>query len=94
MRCSRKSISNFTKEEKKMSTSEDRSKRGKRLMLYGMFALIVVTFVSVLLTVWMFSRAIPGGFGIAFQTALIVTVIGIVASVIVWFIYTKAILKE
>jgi uncharacterized membrane-anchored protein len=77
-----------------MSATDERAERGKRLVLYGMFSLIVVTFVSVLLTVWLFSRAIPGGFGVALQTALIVTVIGAIASAIVWFVYTKAILKE
>jgi uncharacterized membrane-anchored protein len=77
-----------------MSVPKDRAQQGKRLMLYGMFSLVIVTFVAVLLTVWLFSRAIPGGFGIALQTALIVTVIGAVASAVVWFIYTKAILKE
>jgi uncharacterized membrane-anchored protein len=77
-----------------MSATDERAERGKRLVLYGMFSLIVVTFVSVLLTVWLFSRAIPGGFGVALQTALIVTVIGAIASAIVWFVYTKAILKD
>jgi uncharacterized membrane-anchored protein len=79
---------------KKMSVSDERAQRGKKLLVYGMFSLIVVTFVSVLLTVWMFSRVIPGGLAVALQTALIVTVIAAVASVIVWFVYTKAVLKE
>ncbi len=74
--------------------SNDNAERGKRLLLYGMFSLVIVTFVAVLLTVWLFARAVPGGFGMALQTALIVTVIGIVASVIVWFVYTRVILKE
>jgi hypothetical protein len=73
---------------------QERAARGKRLLIYGMFALVIVTFVAVLLTVWMFSRYIPGGFGMALQSAVIVTVIAAVACVIVWFIYTKAILKE
>jgi uncharacterized membrane-anchored protein len=75
-------------------SAEERSARGKRLLIYGMFALVIVTFVAVLLTVWMFSRYIPGGFGMALQSALIVTVIAAIACAIVWFIYTKAILKE
>jgi hypothetical protein len=79
---------------KKMSELGERAQRGKRLLIYGMFSLAVVTFVSVLLTVWMFSQVIPGGMAVALKTASIVTAISIVASVIVWFIYTKAILKE
>ena len=76
-----------------MSVTDERTQRGKRLLVYGMFSLIVVTFVSVLLTVWMFSRYIPGGLAVALQTALIVSAIGAVACVIVWFVYTKAVLK-
>jgi uncharacterized membrane protein len=78
--------------EKKVSP-EERATRGKRLLIYGMFSLVVVTFVAVFLTVYMFSRYIPGGAGMALQTALIVSGIALVASVIVWFIYTKLILK-
>jgi uncharacterized membrane-anchored protein len=82
------------KEDEKMAASDERTQRGKKLLVYGMFSLVAVTFVSVLLTVWMFSRYIPGGLATAFQTALIVSVIGAVACVIVWFVYTKAVLKE
>lgn len=73
---------------------EERAKRGKRLLLYGMFSLVLVTVVAVFLTVWIVSRAIPGGVGMAIQTAVIVGIIAIIACVIVWFVYTKAILKE
>jgi uncharacterized membrane-anchored protein len=79
--------------EKELSPQE-RAQRGKRLLFYGMFALVLVTFVAVLLAVWLVSRALPGGFGMALQTAVIVTVIAAVACAIVWFVYTKAILKQ
>jgi hypothetical protein len=79
--------------EKKPSP-EEHAKRGKRLLLYGMFSLVLVTFVAVFLTVYLVSRYIPGGAGMAFQTALIVSAIALVASVIVWFIYTKLVLKQ
>jgi predicted Co/Zn/Cd cation transporter (cation efflux family) len=79
--------------EKQLSPQE-RAQRGKRLLLYGMFALVVVTFLSVFLTVYLLTGALTGGAGVAFQSSLIVTVIAVVACVIVWFVYTKAILKE
>ena len=79
--------------EKQLSPQE-RAQRGKRLLLYGMFALVVVTFLSVFLTVYLLTGALTGGAGVALQSSLIVTVIAIVACVIVWFVYTKVILKE
>jgi uncharacterized membrane-anchored protein len=77
-----------------MSASDERAQRGKRLLVYGMFSLVVVTFVAVLLTVWMFSRYIPGGLAVALQTALIVAAVGAVACVIVWLAYTRVVLKD
>ena len=80
--------------EKKELAPEERAKRGKRLLIYGMFALVVVTFVSVFLTLWLITAGgaiIPG---LALKTALIVTAIALVACVIMWFIYTKLILKQ
>jgi uncharacterized membrane protein YdbT with pleckstrin-like domain len=79
--------------EKQLSPQE-RAQRGKRLLLYGMFALVIVTFLSVFLTVYLLTGALTGGAGVAFQSSLVVTAIAIVACVIVWFVYTKAILKE
>jgi len=79
--------------EKQLSPQE-RAQRGKRLLLYGMFALVIVTFLSVFLTVYLLTGALTGGAGVALQSSLVVTAIAIVACVIVWFVYTKAILKE
>ena len=72
---------------------EERAARGKRLLIYGIFSLLVVTFVSVFLSMYLITAPLAG-IGPALTTALIVTGIGLVASVIVWFVYTKAILKE
>lgn len=72
----------------------ERAKRGKRLLLYGMFALVVVTFLAVFLTLYLVTGPATGGPGLALQTAVIVTVIAVVACVIVWFLYTRAVLKE
>ena len=77
-----------------MSASDERAQRGKRLLIYGMFSLVVVTFVAVLLTVWMFSRYIPGGLAVALQTALIVSVIAAAGCVILWFVYTRVVLSR
>ncbi len=71
---------------------EERAERGKRLLIYGMFSLLVVTFVAVFLSMYLITAPLAG-IGPALTTALIVTGIGLVASVIVWFIYTKVILK-
>ena len=79
--------------EKTVSPAE-RAERGKRLLLYGMFALVIVTFLAVFLTVFLLTGPLTGGPGVALQSALIVTVIALAACVAVWFIYTKAVLKE
>jgi hypothetical protein len=72
---------------------EERTARGKRLLIYGMFALVVVTVVAVFLTTWL----IMAPLGLTSQAITITLVMGavsIIACVIVWFIYTKLILKE
>jgi hypothetical protein len=72
---------------------EERAARGKRLLIYGMFALVLVTIVTLFLILY-FWLAPVGLTNIAIQTTLIVGVVAIVACVIVWFIYTKLVLKE
>lgn len=72
---------------------EERAARGKRLLIYGMFSLVVVTVVSLFLVLWLWLAPL-GLTGIAVQTTLIVGAIAIVACIVVWFIYTKLILKE
>jgi hypothetical protein len=72
---------------------EEQATRGKRLLLYGMFSLVLVTVVALFLATWLILA--PLGFPeVAVQITLIVGAIAIVACVIVWFIYTKLILKE
>lgn len=78
---------------KNLSPAE-RAQRGKKLLLFGMFALVVVTFLAVFLAVYLISGPVTGGPGLALQTAVIVTIIALVACVIVWFLYTRAVLKE
>jgi hypothetical protein len=72
---------------------EERAARGKRLLIYGMFSLVVVTVVSLFLVLWLWLAPV-GLTSIAINTTLIIGAITIVACVIVWFIYTKLILKE
>jgi hypothetical protein len=72
---------------------EEQATRGKRLLIYGMFALVIVTVVAVFLTTWLLLAPV-GETAIAIQTTLIVAAVAIVACVIVWFVYTKLILKE
>ena len=78
--------------EKNLST-EERAVRGKRLLLYGMFSLIIVTLVALFLTTW-FLLAPFDQTGAAIRITLIVGAVTIVACVIVWFVYTRLILKE
>ncbi|MGD9048722.1 MAG: hypothetical protein PVF77_11775 [Anaerolineae bacterium] len=72
---------------------EERATHGKRLLLYGMFSLVVVTVVSLFLVLWLWLAPL-GLTSIAIQTTLIIGAITIIACVIVWFAYTKLILKE
>jgi hypothetical protein len=78
---------------KQKLSPEERATRGKRLLIYGMFSLVVVTFVAVFLTVYLFTGPLTGSPAIGLYAALIITAIVLVACVIVWFIYTKLILK-
>lgn len=78
--------------EKKVSPQEQAA-RGKRLLIYGMFSLVLVTVVAVFLTTWLILAPL-GQTGAAIQISLIIGAVAIVACVIVWFIYTKLILKE
>jgi hypothetical protein len=76
-------------------SNDDKVQRGKKLLLYGMFALVLVTIVATFVTVWVVSA--PAGSGLqssAFTVTAIVGAIVIVACVIVWFVYNKLILKE
>ena len=72
---------------------EEQATRGKRLLLYGMFSLVVVTMVAMFLVLYLYLGPL-GAVDVAVYATLIVGAIAIVACVIVWFIYTKLILKE
>jgi hypothetical protein len=74
---------------------EERATRGKRLLFYGMFALVLVTVVTLFLTsyLWLAPWG-PAGASAAIRITVVVGAVAIVACVIVWFVYTKLILKE
>lgn len=72
---------------------QDQAARGKRLLIYGMFSLVVVTVVAVFLTTWLILAPL-GQTGAVIRITLIIGAVAIVACVIMWFIYTKLILKE
>ncbi len=72
---------------------EEQAARGKRLLLYGMFSLVIVTVVSLFLVLWLWLAPV-GLTSIAIKTTAIIGAITIIACVIVWFVYTKLILKE
>jgi hypothetical protein len=86
----------WTKEEEmsgKDLSPEERATRGKRLMIYGMFSLVVVTMVTMFLVLYLYLGP-WGAQHLALRATLIVGAVAIVACIIVWFIYTKLILKE
>jgi hypothetical protein len=72
---------------------EEQVARGKRLLIYGMFSLVLVTLVALFLVLFLLLGPVNQT-GTAIQATLIVGAIAIVACVIVWFVYTKLILKE
>ena len=78
---------------KKDLSPEEQAARGKRLLIYGMFSLVIVTMVALFLTLYLLLGP-WGAQSVALTATLIVGAIAIVACVIVWFIYTKLILKE
>jgi hypothetical protein len=88
------------KEEEDMGEKDSVQSR-KRLVMFGMFSLVLVTFVATFLTLAVIMRTIDpafyGGSGIvnmALVPSLIVTAIAAVVCVIGWFVYTQVILKE
>ena len=72
---------------------EEQAARGKRLLIYGMFSLVVVTMVALFLTLYLLLGPV-GAQDVAVKATLIVGAIAIVACVIDWFVYTKLVLKE
>jgi uncharacterized membrane protein len=82
------------KEDREMSASEERAQRGKRLLLYGIVSLVLVTIVATFVTLWLVTAPLGGDFAsIPIKVTVIVGLISIVASAIVWFVYTKVVLK-
>lgn len=79
--------------DKEDLTSQQRAARGKRLLAYGMFALVLTTTVALFLILWL-TLAPLGVTGDVIRITLIYAAVAIIASVIIWFIYTRAILKE
>ncbi len=72
---------------------EEQAARGKRLLIYGMFSLVIVTMLTLFLVLYLWLAPL-GAQDIAIKAALVVGGVAIVACVIIWFIYTKLILKE
>ncbi|GEM_PF-2172482 len=79
----------------KSLSPEERAQRGKRLLLYGIVTLVLVTIISVFVSTWVITAPLGSEFtGLPIRLTLIVGIIAVIASVIVWFVYTKVILKE
>ena len=73
--------------------AEEQTAAGKRLLIYGMFSLCLVTVVAVFVSLWLVMAPLDM-IDVVIRTTVIIGVIAVVACVIVWFIYTKVILKE
>jgi len=73
---------------------EERAARGKRLLRYGMFVLVVTTWVAVFLSMYFITGPLTGSMGPALKTSLLVSGIALAACIVVWFLYTKLILKD
>jgi len=78
---------------KKDLAPEERAVRGRRLLIFGMFSVVVVTIVALFLTLYIMLAPLDAT-GTAVKATLIVSGIAIVACVIIWFLYSKLILKD
>jgi hypothetical protein len=83
------------------TTDPERARRGKNLVLYGMFSLVLITFLSSFLVLAVIMKTIDPNFfdgaaiaRMALVPSLIVTGIAITACIAGWLVYTKVILKE
>lgn len=83
------------------TTDPERARRGKNLILYGMFSLVLITFLSSFLVLAVIMKRIDPTFfdggaiaRMALVPSLIVTGIAIAACIAGWIVYTKVILKE
>ncbi len=76
-------------------SAEERAKRGKRLLLYGILTLVLVTIIAVFVSTWVIVAPLGSEFtSLPIKLTVIIGIIAVIASVIVWFVYTKVILKE
>lgn len=73
---------------------EEQAARGKRLLTYGMFVIVVTTWVAVFLSMYVITGPLIGSMGPALTTSLLVSGIALAACIVVWLLYTKLILKE
>jgi hypothetical protein len=83
------------------STDPERTQRGRNLVLYGMFSLVLVTFVSSFLVLAVIMKRIDPTFfdgsaitRMALIPALSVTGVAIVACLVGWLVYTRLYLKD
>jgi hypothetical protein len=74
-------------------SAQDRSEGGKRFLVYGMFAFIIAILVAVFMSLYL-ALAPLDAVGVAIRTTLIVGVIAVIAAVVLYFVYTKVVLKE
>ncbi len=79
--------------DKKKAIVEDTIARKKRLLMYGLVVVVAVAFAVSLIVSWIV--LMPGGnyLGTVILYTVLCTLGAAVLSAIVWFIYTKLILK-
>lgn len=79
--------------DKKKTVAEDSVARKKRLLMYGLVVVVAVAFAVSLIVSWLV--LMPGGnyLGTVLLYTVLCTLGAAILSAIVWFIYTKLILK-
>jgi len=75
---------------KQEASPEERAKRGKRLLIFGLFSVVVVTIVTVFLVTWLYLSPL-GEAAIAIKSTAIAGGVAIVGAIIVWLVYSRVI---
>jgi len=77
----------------KKAEMQDRAARGKRLLRYGLYVVVLVAFAVAFGVSWV-ALAPLGKVGLVILYAVLAAVGAAILAVIVWYIYVKFILKE
>ena len=79
--------------DKKKVARDDTATRKKRLVLYGIAVVVAIAFVLSLILFWLYFMPLGNYIGRVLLYTALTTVATAVLCVIVWFIYTKLLLR-